>query len=135
LQTYLQVCSPPCMPYSRKHLQAPHVQANDFFYNGCITRSFNLKRQMMENRIQQGWNSSTPCKLCTMKCLHSSNVIFLNMMHKMNSWSKSSSWFLLWNIRPIFRMSFRTYSMHDCHGLTKWAKIHGKVWIMIIIKM
>jgi hypothetical protein len=33
---------------------------------------------------------------------------FLNMMHKMNSWSKSSSRFLLLNIRPMLHMSFKT---------------------------
>jgi hypothetical protein len=31
LQTYIQVCSPPSMPYSHKHLQAPHVQAHEIF--------------------------------------------------------------------------------------------------------
>jgi hypothetical protein len=51
LQTYLQVCSPPSMPYSHKHHMFKHM---NFFAMDALRVVLTIKKQMMKNKIQQG---------------------------------------------------------------------------------
>jgi hypothetical protein len=44
----------------------------NFFAMDALRVVLTIKKQMMKNKIQQGWNSSTPCKLWVQwnACIH-----------------------------------------------------------------